>query len=206
MSNKIKKELGLKSKGDLFVVSAPAGTGKTTLVTQLIKEYDCVVQSISCTTRPARIDEKDGVHYRFLTVNEFEAKIKNNEFLEYVKLYGDYYGTSRSWVNERLKSGKHVVLVIDTQGAMLLKGKVDATFIFIQPPSLQELKKRLLKRRTESDEVILRRLEWAKKEMELAVHYDYLITNDDIETAYLVLKSIFIAQEHSVKKEKTDGL
>jgi guanylate kinase len=183
-------------KGQLFVLSAPAGTGKTTLVTKLIQERGDIVQSLSYTTRAPRGDETNGRHYNFVTVPEFEQMIKDKKFLEHVKLYGDYYGTCKAWVQEQLAQGKHVILVIDTQGAMQLKGQCEGTFIFIKPPNLQELKRRLLMRRTEPEDVIQKRLKWAEKEMELASKYDYVLINDDIDTAYKTLKSIVIAQEH----------
>lgn len=194
-------KLGFRKKGILFVISAPAGTGKTTLVTRLIKENPLVVQSLSRTTRAPREDEVNGEHYQFLSVQEFKAKRDKGEFLEYVKLYGDYYGTSKLWVNEHLASGKHVILVIDTQGAMQLKGKVPAVFIFIAPPSMEALRERLLKRRTESDEVIERRLIWAKEEMEAIKEYNYEIINDDLDEAYDVLTSIIVAEEHKITGE-----
>ncbi len=148
------KVLGNLKQGLVFVLSAPAGTGKTTLVRLLIQEFPCVVQSISYTTRAPREGEIHGKDYNFITREEFEKKIKANEFLEYVNLYGDYYGTSLAWVNARLKEGKHVILVIDAQGGLQLLGKYPATFIFIKPPSLEVLRQRLLKRRTETLETL----------------------------------------------------
>ena len=193
------KLLGNLKKGLLFVLSAPAGTGKTTLVQRLVEEYPCVVASISSTTRKPRPDEIPGVHYNFLTVQEFEKKIEQGEFLEHVQLYGHYYGTSREVVEKSLNEGKHVFLVIDTQGAKKLRGDVDAIFVFLKPPSWEELKERLSFRQTEPKEVIEERLEWAKKELLAERYYDYSIVNDDLETAYQVLKSIVIAEEHKIK-------
>lgn len=192
------KLLGNLDYGLLFILSAPAGTGKTTLVNLLATEFPCVVSSISFTTRERRPGEVHGVHYYFVTQEEFERKIANNEFLEYVKLYGHYYGTDYKSVESLQKQGKHVVLVIDTQGALQLKGKIAATFIFVEPPSRDVLKERLTQRRTETSEVIQERLEWARKEIEFAKYYDYQIVNDDLSTAYQVLRSIFIAEEHRV--------
>lgn len=190
--------LGNLSRGLLFIVSAPAGTGKTTLVHMLSSEFSCVVESISCTTRPPRAGEIPGVHYYFLSVDEFESKIAAGEFLEYVKLYGHYYGTLRPWVEEQLQQGKHVILVIDTQGGLQLKGKIPAAFIFIKPPSLDILRSRLMKRQTESQEGIEKRLAWAKKEMVDGLTYDYHLVNDDLDMAYQVLRSILIAEEHRI--------
>ena len=192
----MQKLLGNCKKGSIFVVSAPAGTGKTTLVQKLVDEFPCTVQSLSFTTRQLRSDEINGVHYNFISVDEFEQRIKDGELLEYAKIYGNYYGTSRTWVDERLNLGKHVILVIDTQGAMQLKEKLLGVFIFIEPPSIEELRVRLLKRRTESKEVIDKRLEWAQSEIAAREKYDYNILNDNLDVAYDVLRSIFIAEEH----------
>jgi len=197
------KLLGNLSKGKIFVVSAPAGTGKTTLVQMLTKEFPCVVENISYTTRAIRPGEISGVHYHFITKNEFEQKIKNQEMLEYATIYGYYYGTALQSINELQKQGKHVVLVIDTQGALLLMERLknQATFIFIAPPSLESLQQRLIKRRTDSPESVEIRLNWAKKELESAAQYDYCIVNDDLATAYQVLRSIVIAEEHRIDRD-----
>jgi guanylate kinase len=189
------KILGNVSIGKLFILSAPAGTGKTTLVQMLTQEFPCIVDSISFTTRPPRFGELQGQDYCFISEDEFEQRIKEGQFLEYVRLYGNYYGTSREWVESHLNQGKHVILTIDTQGALLLKGRLDATFIFVKPPSLEELLKRLKKRNTESKEVIKERLLWAEHEMEAALHYHYHVVNDDLQVAYQVLRSIIIAEE-----------
>lgn len=190
--------LGNKKQGLAFIVSAPAGTGKTTLVQKLADEFACVTPSISFTTRRPRQGEIDGKHYHFISQAEFEAKIQAGEFLEYVELFGCYYGTSRRWVDARLAEGKHVVLVIDTQGALLLRKKYPAVAIFLQPPSLSELRRRLQGRGTESQAKIEERLRTAEQELQAAKYYDYQVVNDDLEIAYQVLKSIFIAEEHRV--------
>lgn len=191
------KLLGNLKRGLIFVLSAPAGTGKTTLVEKLVSEYpEEIVQSVSFTTRAKRPAETMGDHYNFISTEDFEKRIQEHEFLEYVKLYGDYYGTSKKWVEERIARGKHVFLVIDTQGALQLMGKLDACFIFVKPPSLEVLTQRLLQRKTETSESIAKRLAWAVKEIEDAHYYEYLIVNDNLETAYNVLLSIVIAEEH----------
>lgn len=202
MSSKL---LGNREKGLVFIVSAPAGTGKTTLTQMLVDEFPCVVESISYTTREKREEEVDGVHYRFITREKFEEKIQAGEFLEYADIYGDLYGTSKEWVESRLEKGLHVVLVIDTQGALRLKSRYPATYIFISPPSFEELRRRLLERRTESDEVIAKRLAWAKKEVEKKDEYDYWLVNNDLETAYQVLRSIVIAEEYKIKKVRKES-
>ena len=197
------KLLGNLPKGKIFVVSAPAGTGKTTLVQMLVAEFPSVVENISYTTRPIRPGEISGVHYHFITENEFEQKIKDQEMLEYATIYGNYYGTSFQSIQELQRMGKHVVLVIDTQGALQLMEKLKSTpavFIFIKAPSEETLRQRLIKRRTESVESIETRLNWAKKELETAERYDYCIVNDDLAIAYQVLRGIVIAEEHRIDK------
>lgn len=188
---------GTLRKGLLFVVSAPAGTGKTTLVQQLVRRAPSVVESVSYTTRPPRLGEEEGVHYHFIDKATFQEKVAAGDFLEYVELYGYHYGTSSSWVNEKLASGKHVILVIDTQGALkLMDRKIAASYIFILPPSLEILRQRLELRRTESPSVIEERLAWARSELAAAPRYDYLIVNDTLTVAGDVLYSIIVAEEH----------
>ncbi len=186
-------------KGLLFVVSAPAGTGKTTLVRMLLDEFHHVVESVSMTTRPPRPNEVAGRDYTFIKPKEFKQKIAEGEFLEHAKVFDNYYGTSRKFVEEKLSKGKHVVLVIDTQGALQLQGLIDAVFIFISPPNLEELRARLYRRKTETEEVIEQRLSWAEKEIALSVKYDYHVVNDHLKAAYEVLRSILIAEEHKIR-------
>lgn len=192
------KLLGNLEVGHVFVVSAPAGTGKTTLVKKLLEEFPCVKTTISYTTRAPRAGEAQGVDYFFISKEEFKKKIEEHEFLEYVELYGDYYGTSKNSIEKLQKAGNHVVLVIDTEGGLRLKKIMNATLIFIMPPSLEELGKRLRERKSEEPEVIARRLEWSKNEIEDAKYYDYQIVNDNLKTAYQTLRSILIAEEHRV--------
>lgn len=193
--------LGDGKEGLAFIVSAPAGTGKTTLVEKLMNEFSSILASISYTTREPREGEIPGIHYHFITENEFETKIAAGDFLEYVKLYGTYYGTSSRWVKEQQKKGKHVVLVIDTQGALKLKGKFPAALIFIRPPSLDVLRKRLIRRQTETPGMIDQRVEWAQMELDAAQQYDYQIINDDLEIAYQILRCIIIAECHRTKNQ-----
>jgi len=188
--------LGGLKRGLAFVISAPAGTGKTTLVRMLCQRYDCIVDSVSYTTRKPRKNEVAGRDYHFISTQEFEKKIAEGEFLEYAKVFDHYYGTSRTLVEQKLASGKHVALVIDTQGALQLMGSYEAVFIFISPPNLTELKNRLLSRKSETEQTIAHRLSWAEKEMALAPRYDYHIVNEHLHIAYEVLKAIFIAEEH----------
>lgn len=185
-------------KGLLFVVSAPAGTGKTTLVKMLDDEFPNIVTSISFTTRQPRLGEQPGSHYNFISESEFAKKIVEGDFLEHAQIYGHYYGTSKKWVKEQQEKGNHVVLVIDTQGALQLKGVIPAVFIFIAPPSMEILRTRLTNRKTESQEVVEQRLKWSEKEIYDAQFYDYMIINDDLATAYQALRSIVIAEEHRI--------
>ncbi len=195
------KILGNLKKGLVFVLSAPAGTGKTTLVRMLRDEFPVVVESVSCTTRPPRSGEASGRDYHFLTEAEFEKRIKQGDFLEHAKVFGHYYGTSKEFVLSEQEKGKHVFLVIDTQGAMELKKKhFPCVFIFITPPSLEELRERLIKRKTETEETLKRRLSWAEQEITMAPHYDYHIVNENLGFAYDILRGIVIAEEHRVKK------
>lgn len=191
----------MKKNGLIFVLSAPAGTGKTTLVSMLCEEFPRVTSSISCTTRAARPGEVPGKDYHFLSREEFEERIKAEDFLEYAKVFDYCYGTSKEFVLKEQKAGRHVFLVIDTQGALQLMEKAfPATFVFVHPPSLQELRERLVKRKTESEEVIEKRLSWAQKEMAVADRYDYQIVNDELDRAYDILRSILIAEEHKSRR------
>ncbi len=189
--------MGNKDKGLLFVISAPAGTGKSTLVEMILAEFaDDIAESCSATTREPRPGEVIGKHYDFISTQEFEQKIEAGEFLEYARVFGNDYGTRKEEVAQLQAQGKHVVLVIDTQGAMKIKSQVPGVYIFISPPSFEELRRRLFKRRTESEDKIQERLLWAKQEMALADQYDYQIINDDLEITYQILRSIFVAEEH----------
>ncbi|MCB1106514.1 MAG: guanylate kinase [Chlamydiia bacterium] len=187
----------MKTKGQLIIVSAPAGTGKTTLVHRLKKEFsDQVIQSISCTTRAPRPGEVDGKDYVFLTEEAFNERVKRGEFLEHATVFGHQYGTLKELIESQRSSGRDVILVIDTQGAMELKKKVKALYIFVAPPSLEVLEERLRNRKTESSETIKKRLKWAQHEIDQAKHYDYVVVNDNLETAYEALKSIIIAKKY----------
>jgi guanylate kinase len=198
MSNNLKL-LGNASCGHLFIVSAPAGTGKTTLVEMLEKEFDCVKRSISCTTRPKRPHEEDGKDYFFVSEEEFQKKVQEGVFLEHVTLFGFHYGTCKQLVEQMRREGKHVFLVIDTQGALALMGQVAATFIFVLPPSFEELARRLQERGTENYDSLAKRLHEAEREIATSTAYQYVIVNDDLKTAYEVLRSIVIAEEHRIR-------
>ncbi len=188
------------------MISAPAGTGKTTLVRMLLEEFSCIIESVSFTTRAPRQNEVPGRDYYFISVEEFEKKIGEGEFLEYAKVFGNYYGTSRKFVEMQQEKHKHVILVIDTQGALQLKDKLQAAYIFISPPSIEELRARLYARRSETDEAIEHRLSWAEKEIALANQYNYHVVNENLKTAYDVLRSILIAEDHKTEVRTKFGL
>lgn len=196
----MQKLLGTLKEGLIFVVSAPAGTGKTTLVRMLCDEFDCIQESVSFTTRPPRTYEAPDRDYHFISVAEFEKKIASKDFLEYAEVFGHYYGTGRSYVESLRRQGKHVVLVIDTQGALQLMDEIRGVFIFIRPPGMDELRRRLESRKSDSMDVIAKRLSWAEKEISRADRYDYQIVNDNLKIAYDILRSIVVAEEHRNQK------
>lgn len=197
----MQKLLGNLSRGLLFIVSAPAGTGKTTLVRILTQRFPSVIESVSYTTRLPRAGEENGKDYFFTTDEEFEEKKKKGDFLESAEVFGRKYGTCKDFVESQRNSGKHVILVIDTQGAMHLKSmNVDASYIFIAPPDFEVLQERLLGRKTETEAERNERLSWAQKEMDLSSSYDFLVVNTDLEIAAQVLQSILIAEEHRIQK------
>jgi guanylate kinase len=180
-----------KRKGILFVVSGPSGVGKTTLCNKLLKQDKNIVFSISCTTRPKRKTEKNGREYYFLTKEKFLKAIKNNEFIEWAKVYDNYYGTPKKFLDKNLKLGKDVLLDIDVQGVKKIKKLYkDAVYIFIAPPSTEELKKRILGRNTETKKSLQKRLSVALKELKLIYLYDYVIKNVKLDKAIKDLKSI----------------
>ncbi|MFY7843215.1 MAG: guanylate kinase [Rhabdochlamydiaceae bacterium] len=188
--------MDLKQKGKLFIISAPAGTGKTTLVNRLCSELPYVKQSVSYTTRERRSNETDGEHYIFVDQTVFHKKQSDQEFLEWAKVFDHYYGTDERQILDGQIKGFDMILVIDVQGALKVKEKMESTSIFISPPSLEELEKRLLFRNTDSFESIHKRLKTAKEELKMALSYDYHFINDDIEEAYDILRSIIIAEKH----------
>lgn len=183
-----------KKKGVLFVISGPSGVGKGTINKMLFDEFDGrVAFSVSATTREPREGEVDGTHYFFISRQEFENRIANNEFLEHAEYAGNCYGTPRSYVLKLLEEGVSVILEIDLQGAIQVKERMpESVSIFILPPSFEELESRLRGRGTESPEKIEKRLAAAKHEMEMAHTYDYRIVNDNLEEAYRQLRGIFL--------------
>lgn len=196
------KILGNSKKGILFVISAPAGTGKSTLAEMLVDEFpDQVTESCSSTTRPPRPGEVQGRHYDFLSPQEFTQRVERGEFLEHVEVFGHLYGTRLEEVERLQKAGKHVLLVIDTQGALQIRERgIPATFIFLAPPSMEELRRRLFKRKTEEEAMIEQRLKWAELELSRRTLYDYTIVNEELEISYQILRSILIAEEHKNRR------
>lgn len=195
------KVLGNLKKGKLFVLSAPAGTGKTTLARMASSEFACVVESVSYTTRSPRGAEIEGRDYFFISKDTFLTLIEKEEFLEHAEVFGNFYATSKKFVENHINQGHHVLLVIDVQGAMKLKKmNLDAVFVFIKPPSLLALKQRLMTRNADSQESIELRLSQAEKELEFEKHYDYQIINDNLSSAFEVLKAILIAEEHKIRR------
>lgn len=184
--------LNENKKGKLFVISGPSGAGKGTLREKALNDIKNLVYSISCTTRKPREGEVDGVQYRFITHEKFKEDIAKNLFLEYAHVHADFYGTLKADVIKELDAGNDVLLEIDVQGALQVREKIpDAILIFIAPPSIQELEKRLRDRHTESEEALKLRLSNAAKELALKDKYDYVVINDDLERASDELRKIF---------------
>jgi guanylate kinase len=173
-------------KGKLVILSAPSGSGKSTIIKHILEKGLPLEFSVSATSRPPRGNEKNGVEYFFLTPEAFKEKIKENSFIEYEEVYPDrFYGTLKSEVEKQLTDGKNVVLDVDVAGGLAIKkiyGK-NALLLFIQPPSIEELQKRLEKRGTDSPEIIADRISKATYELSLALQYDVVVVNDDLEKA-----------------------
>ena len=171
-------------KGEIIVVSAPSGAGKTTIVKQILKKYPEIVFSVSATTRPKRDVETEGVEYYFIPEKEFVNKIENNAFVEWEKFYDYYYGTFKKTIENSINENKTILLELDVKGSLSLK-KIypEAHLIYIMPPSYEELIKRLKDRQTESSEDFKKRVERAKMELSLKDQFDYIIENKDLEKA-----------------------
>jgi len=183
------------SQGTLYIVSAPSGAGKTSLVNALVKKDPQISLSVSHTTRPPRPGEIDGQHYHFVDVDTFKTMINEGAFIEYAQVFDNYYGTSRSALTTPLEEGRDVILEIDWQGAEQVRRLIpEAQSIFILPPSKAALEERLRGRGQDSDEVISRRMRDAEAEMKHYDEFDFLIINDEFETALNELHCIFIAQ------------
>lgn len=186
----------LTPPGILLVLSAPSGAGKTTLARRLIKDNPRALFSVSVTTRPPRGQEKDGVDYHFVDVLTFKQKIDRGEFVEWAEVHGHFYGSAQSTVDQVRASNGLAVFDIDVQGGHAIRRKhPDAVLVFVLPPSVEELERRLRDRKTDSEETINRRMLGARSEMERGyASYGYVIVNDDIEGAYEMLHSVVVAE------------
>ena len=188
----------------LFVISAPSGTGKTSLINATLEDENAkkTKLGISCTTREKRAEEKDQLSYFFISKEEFEDKIKNDDFLEYAEVFGNFYGTPREWVLNSLSNKENVILELDIQGALQVKEAFpDTRTIFIIPPSYDDLSSRLSKRAQDSQEEIKKRLKEAKKEVEIGKKFDQIIVNDNFSLALEDLKK-FIFTEEGLTEER----
>jgi guanylate kinase len=186
---------GLAGGGQLFVVSAPSGTGKTTVVERLVQVVPDLTMSRSYTSRQARAGERDGVDYNFVSRAVFEAMVSRGEFLEYADVFGNLYGTGRADAERLMASGKDVVLVIDVQGAGQVRAAgIALVTVFVLPPSFEVLEQRLRGRGKDSDAAIRRRLDTARAEVASYEEYDYVVVNDDLDACVTAMRSIILAE------------
>lgn len=196
----------MAKRGTLFIVSAPSGAGKSSLIDALLKRFnldDKLRLSVSHTTRAPRPGETDHISYHFVSKDEFNTLIQRNAFYEYAQVFDNFYGTSREIVEQWLEEGKDVLLDIDWQGArQIRKITTDAKGIFIVPPSLEELNRRLVSRATDAPEVIEKRMSKALDEISHYNEYDYVIVNDDFDESLLNLRSIILANRETTLKQK----
>lgn len=204
MKSKIEGSISMNTKGLLIVISGPSGTGKGTICKAFLMKHPEVVLSVSVTTRPPRIGELEGVNYFFRDEQTFKKMIENNDLLEYAEVYGNYYGTPRHFVESQLEAGKDVILEIDIQGALKVKKQFDkGVFVFIVPPSMKDLKERIINRGTESPEAIQKRVQSAYSELSYISKYKYVIVNDDVEDAAQKIESIIIAEKCRVDRNES---
>ena len=193
----------MKTKGILLVVSAPSGCGKTTICGEFLNKYKDISYSISTTTRTPRDGEKNGVDYFFVSEEKFDFMIKEEKFLEYAKVFQNFYGTSKDTVNNLLDEGKDVLIDIDTQGASQIRDIMpESIHVFVVPPSIKTLRQRLVGRGKDSKEVIELRLAEAKNELEQSRFYDYIIVNDTVDSSVDQLRSIFVAERLRESRSK----
>lgn len=192
------------SKGKLYVVSAPSGCGKGTILAEVLKNNDNLFYSVSATTRCPRDGEEDGVNYYFLSVDDFKKEIENGGMLEYAQFCDNYYGTPKQKVLDKLNKGIDVILEIETNGAMQIKKAMnEAILIFILPPSVSELRRRLNKRGTEKQDIIDKRVNEATAEIKRACEYDYIMINDELEKAIADFEAILKASKLTNENNKS---
>ena len=196
----------IQRRGLMLVLSSPSGAGKTTLSRQLLDNDKQIQLSVSCTTRPKRPGERDGVDYRFVDTPTFRGMIERKQFLEYAEVFGNYYGTPRGPVDDALNAGKDMLFDIDWQGTQQLrdKGRADLVTVFILPPSTRDLEKRLLTRAQDTKEIVAQRMAKAADEMSHWAEYDYVVVNSDIGTSLTNLKAILTAER--LKRERQLGM
>ena len=194
----------MKNRGLLLVVSGPAGAGKGTICGAFMERHPEVHLSVSATTRAPRAMEQEGIHYYFLHKQQFEQMIQDGNLIEWAKFCDNYYGTPRAIVEEKLAAGKDVLLEIEVQGAMQVKEKFpEAVLIFVLPPSMEELRSRIIGRGTETMDVINKRMARAEEELNMAQQYDYFILNDVIEDAVNRLESVVQAEKIKISRNLT---
>lgn len=179
------------SKGNLIVISAPSGSGKTTIAKAILRMYPSIIFSVSATTRRIRKGEMNGKDYFFLTKDEFQTRVKKGDLVEWEEIYGNYYGTLRSEIDRALSGGKVMLFDVDVKGALSIKTQYpEALLIFIKPPDFETLKDRLTNRRTEDDGALKRRLERVPMELSLGEKFDHQVVNDDLQRAIAEVDSI----------------
>jgi len=187
----------------LIILSAPSGGGKSTILTEILKVADNIDYSVSYTTRRPRGAEQNGIHYHFVSEEEFQQRIAEGDFLEYAKVFGNWYGTSKSFIKKCLSLKHHVIMDIDVQGASFISATdIPYVKIFILPPSMEVLKQRLILRATDSEEEIAKRLQIAQEEVAYIPQYQYLVINDNLEIAVQDILAIIRAEENRVCRYK----
>lgn len=193
----------MHTKGLLIVISGPSGAGKGTICKALVEKNKEIFISVSATTRSPRVGEVDGINYHFLSREEFIKRVEKNDFLEYAEVYGNYYGTPKSKVQDMLDRGIDVILEIDIQGALKVKENFDeGVFIFILPPSMEELKQRIIKRGSETPESLMTRFKSAYQEINYVSKYNYAVVNDEVKVAVKKIEGIIAAEKCRVDRIK----
>jgi len=197
----------IENNGVVLVLSGPSGAGKSSLINKIAEDIGAYYFSISTTTRPMREGEEDGIHYHFVSKEEFVQDIEDDNFLEHATVHGNYYGTSLKPVRKALSEGKLVIFDIDVQGNMAVKNRLGdiTTSVFITPPTLSELKRRLENRSTDSQEVIDGRVQMARREIQRTSEYDYLVVNDDLDIAANVLRQIAITARLKIPHDRINN-